>query len=221
MKSDAARSTGAGSIESRIDFDRMCSKNNKLAVIGIDEAGRGPLAGPVVAAAVQLDYGNEIPLVNDSKKLSAKKRDSLYDEIIRCARGWAVGIVEPKEIDRINILQATYKAMADAVHQLECCWDLLLVDGNRKIPALPSQQQCTVVKGDSQSAAIAAASILAKVTRDRIMDSYHSLYPQYHFDRHKGYGTKLHCEAIRSHGISPIHRTTFCNQLIMQTELHF
>ena len=174
---------------------------------GVDEAGRGPLAGPVCAAAVMLPPGLEIPGLNDSKKLTDKKRRELYDVITAQAVSYGIAFASEQEIDEINILQATFLAMERAMQQLSPQPELTLIDGNRtKDFGLPVR---TIVKGDSLSASIAAASILAKVTRDRLMEEYDAQYPQYGFAVHKGYGTKRHYEALREFGPSPIHRKTF------------
>ena len=176
-------------------------------ICGVDEAGRGPLAGPVCAAAVILPKGLELPGLNDSKKLTDKKRRELFPMIKEQAVAYGIGLASHEEIDEINILQATYLAMERAIAQLEGKADFALIDGNRaKDFGLPVR---TVVKGDSLSASIAAASILAKVTRDDIMLEMAEKYPEYGFDVHKGYGTKAHYEALRSHGHSPIHRMSF------------
>ena len=178
---------------------------------GIDEAGRGPLAGPVVAAAVILPKECEIPGLNDSKKLSHQKREILFEQIKTVAVSIGVGIVEPKEIDRINILRAALLAMEIAVKNLNPQPDSLLIDGNTRTSLLIPQE--TIVKGDSICYSIAAASIIAKVTRDSIMNDYHKIYPQYNFKKHKGYPTKDHLEALRKFGPSPIHRKTFSGVL--------
>lgn len=176
-------------------------------VCGVDEAGRGPLAGPVCAAAVILPKDVEIPGLNDSKKLTDKKRRELYDVIIHTAVSYGIAYADEKEIDEINILQATFRAMARAMESLSVKPQLALIDGNRACDfGLPVQ---TIVKGDSLSASIAAASILAKVSRDRLMEQYAQEYPQYGFEVHKGYGTKRHYEAIRAFGPCAIHRMTF------------
>jgi len=173
----------------------------------VDEAGRGPLAGPVCAAAVILPPHAEIPGLNDSKKLTDKKRRELYPIIMEQAIAYGIGLASHDEIDQINILQATYLAMERAIAQLSVKPELALIDGNRaKDFGLPVQ---TVIKGDSLSASIAAASILAKVTRDDLMLEAAKVYPQYAFDVHKGYGTKAHYEALTAHGPSPIHRLSF------------
>ena len=177
------------------------------AVCGVDEAGRGPLAGPVCAAAVILPRGLELPGLNDSKKLTDKKRRELFPIIKEQAIAWGIGLATEKEIDEINILQATYLAMQRAIDQLEGKADFALIDGNRaKDFGLPVK---TVVKGDSLSASIAAASVLAKVTRDDMMLEMAKEYPQYSFDVHKGYGTKAHYAALTEHGPCAIHRMTF------------
>lgn len=179
-------------------------KGAKL-VCGIDEAGRGPWAGPVVAAAVVLDPKRIPEGLNDSKKLSEARRAALFDPIMASARV-GIGIAEVDRIDRDNILQATLWAMAQALDQIEGV-ALALVDGNRA-PALPCPVQ-TIIEGDAKSLSIAAASIIAKVTRDRIMVGHAETYPQYGFARHKGYGTAFHQEALRRHGVTPLHRTSF------------
>lgn len=177
------------------------------AICGIDEAGRGPLAGPVCAAAVILPEGLEIPGLNDSKKLTDKKRRELFPIIEEQALAYGIGWASQEEIDDINILQATFLAMSRAVEQLNIRPDLALVDGNRA-PTLDLPVE-TVVKGDSLSASIAAASVLAKVSRDDVMLRMAEEYPGYGFEVHKGYGTKAHYEALRKFGPSPIHRRTF------------
>ncbi len=176
-------------------------------VAGVDEAGRGPLAGAVYAAAVIFDEGVYIEGINDSKKLTAKKRDELYDEIIAKARAYSIFSVDEKTIDKINILEATFKAFQGAISGLNPSPDFVLIDGNRaKGIDIPHE---TVVKGDSLSFSIASASILAKVARDRYIQEADKLYPQYGFALHKGYGTKAHLEAIKKYGPCPIHRLTF------------
>ncbi len=174
---------------------------------GVDEAGRGPLAGPVVAACVILPKDCEIRGLNDSKKLSHLQRRKILKEIRRKAVALAVGIVEPGEIDNINILRAALLAMELSVTNLCDRPDYLLIDGNQRTSLLIPQQ--TVVKGDSKCGSIAAASVLAKVIRDYIMEKYHAMYPAYNFLKHKGYPTKEHLEAIREHGPCPIHRRSF------------
>ncbi|MCX5725817.1 MAG: ribonuclease HII [Candidatus Saganbacteria bacterium] len=177
-------------------------------IAGIDEAGRGPLAGPVVAAAVILPHKTIIRGLDDSKKLSPKKREKLYIEIQKKAVSIGVGIVSEKVIDRINILQATLRAMHEAVERLSITPEHILVDGDKKIPSL-SLNQTAIPKGDSKCSSIAAASIIAKVTRDRIMVKLDAEYPGFGFAIHKGYGTKAHKKALRKYGRSPIHRLSF------------
>ena len=181
-------------------------------ICGVDEVGRGPFAGPVVAAAVILPKDCDILYLNDSKKISEKKRDILYDEIYEKAVAVGIGMASEKVIDEINILQATYKAMQSAIEKLEVVPDLLLNDAVT-IPEI-SIPQVPIIKGDAKSASIAAASIVAKVTRDRMMKEYDAVYPGYQFARNKGYGTKAHIEAIRAQGICEIHRRTFVKKYI-------
>ena len=181
------------------------------AVCGIDEAGRGPLAGPVCAGACILPRGLEIDGLTDSKKLSEKRREALYEIITQKAIAWAVCMVDEKTIDEINILQATFRAMRGAAAQLDPQPDFCLVDGNRD-PGL-GLPTLTVVKGDARCATVAAASILAKVTRDRFLRAQAELYPQYGFEIHKGYGTKAHYAALAQYGPCPIHRRTFLKKL--------
>lgn len=182
------------------------------AVCGIDEAGRGPLAGPVVAGAVILPKDEKILYINDSKKLSEKKREMLYDEIMSRALAVGVGVVGPERIDEINILQATYEAMRMAVAQLKVQPDILLNDAVT-IPDL-KVRQVPIVKGDAKSVSIAAASIIAKVTRDRLMREYGQVFPEYEFASNKGYGTKSHIEALKTYGPTPIHRRTFIQHFV-------
>ena len=178
-----------------------------ISICGVDEAGRGPLAGPVCAAAVILPPHLEIPGLDDSKKLTDKRRRELFPIIKEQAIAYGIGLASHEEIDEINILQATFLAMQRAIDQLEGKANFALIDGNReKDFGLPVM---TVVKGDSRSANIAAASVLAKVTRDDIMEEMAKEYPEYGFEIHKGYGTKAHYEALRTYGASPIHRMTF------------
>ena len=193
--------------------DSYFEKGVKL-ICGVDEAGRGPLAGPVCAAAVILPPHIEIPGLNDSKKLTDKKRRELYPVIMEKAIAYGIGLASHEEIDEINILQATYLAMERAMAQLSVKPELALIDGNRaKDFGLPVQ---TVIKGDSLSASIAAASVLAKVTRDDLMLEAAKDYPQYDFDIHKGYGTKAHYEALQIHGPSAIHRMSFLKKFYGQ-----
>ena len=189
------------------NYEHICYDEGFEIVCGIDEAGRGPLAGPVCAAAVILPLDLEIEGLNDSKKLSDKRRRALFDEIIAQAITYGIAFATEQEIDEINILQATFLAMRRALAQLSIQPSIALIDGNRETDfGLPVR---TIVKGDSLSANIAAASILAKVTRDDFMLEQAKLYPEYGFDVHKGYGTKAHYEALRKYGPCPIHRRTF------------
>ncbi len=181
-------------------------------VCGIDEAGRGPLAGPVYAAAVILPLGLEIDGLNDSKKISEKKREQLFDVICEKAVDYSIGIATEQEIDEINILNATFLAMHRAVEGLKNKPDFALIDGNQ-YPKIPFVTEETVIKGDAKVMSIAAASILAKVSRDRFMLEKAKEYPQYQFEKHKGYGTKLHYEMLKEYGPSPIHRMTFLKKL--------
>ena len=181
-------------------------------ICGIDEAGRGPLAGPVVAAAAVLPKDCQIFYLNDSKKLSEKKRDLLFDEIKEKAVAYGIGIVSPKVIDEINILQATYEAMRQAISQLNVIPEILLNDAVT-IPGVDIMQ-VPIVKGDAKSVSIAAASILAKVTRDRMMMEYDQIYPEYGFAKHKGYGTAAHIAALKEYGPCPIHRRTFIKKFV-------
>ncbi len=185
-----------------------------IGICGIDEAGRGPLAGPVVAGACILPENVEILYLNDSKKLSAKRREALYAEICEKAISYGVGIVSPEEIDRVNILQATYEAMRAAIAAMSVSPDLLLVDAVT-IPKV-SVKQVGIIRGDEKSVSIAAASILAKVTRDQIMREYDKVYPEYHFADNKGYGSAGHIEALQKIGPCPIHRRTFIKNFIVR-----
>lgn len=183
-------------------------------IAGVDEVGRGPLAGPVCAAAVILPKGMVIDGVNDSKKLSEKKREKLYEEITKNAVAYSVAFVEPSVIDEINIRMATHKAMQKAVSDLKVRADFLLVDGNDRI-AFDGIESEYVVKGDAKFECIAAASIVAKVTRDRYMVEMDSVYPHYGFAKNKGYGTKEHMLGIREYGITDIHRKTFITDKVL------
>ncbi len=188
-------------------YENACYDDGFEIICGVDEAGRGPLAGPVCAAAVILPRDLEIEGLNDSKKLTEKRRELLYDIIVEKAIAYGIAFASEQEIDAINILQATFLAMRRAVEALSVKPDMVLVDGNREPDlAMPLK---TIVKGDSLSANIAAASILAKVTRDRFMLEQDALYPQYGFAIHKGYGTKAHYTALTNHGACPIHRLSF------------
>ena len=189
------------------NYEHRCYDEGFRIVCGVDEAGRGPLAGPVCAAAVILPKDLEIEGLNDSKKLSDKRRRALFEEITAQAVAYGLAFATEQEIDEINILQATFLAMRRAMEQLSVCPDIALIDGNRETDfGLPVQ---TIVKGDSLSANIAAASILAKVTRDDFMLEQAKRYPEYGFDVHKGYGTRAHYAALREYGPCPIHRRTF------------
>ena len=180
-------------------------------ICGIDEAGRGPLCGPVAAAVILPDEYN-ILYINDSKKLSETKREEVYKEIDKYAVAYGVGIVSPERIDEINILQATYEAMRTAIHKLSVTPDILLNDAVT-IPMVDIKQ-VPIIKGDAKSQSIAAASIVAKVTRDHLMEEYDKLYPEYGFAKHKGYGTAAHIKAIKEYGPCPIHRRTFIKNFI-------
>jgi len=188
-------------------FENEAHSRGYCRVAGVDEAGRGPLAGPVVASAVILGDGIRLDGINDSKQLTPQKRLSAYRRICREALAIGIGVIDAEIIDRINILQSALLAMEVAVMHLDPKADYLLIDGtHRTALSLP---QSAIPKGDARSVSIAAASIVAKVTRDRLMESYHAQYPAYRFDRHKGYPTRVHREAVRKFGCCPIHRVTF------------
>ncbi len=194
-------------------FEREYNEKGFELIGGIDEAGRGPLFGPVVAACVVLPKGCLIEGVNDSKKLSEKKREALFDEIKEKAVAWGVGICDNNVIDEINILEATRKAMHEAVCNLKIKPDYIFIDAEKHvdtcgIPYLP------IVKGDALSINISCASIIAKVTRDRMVDEWAKEYPEYGLEKHKGYGTKAHIEAIKKYGLTPLHRKTFCQKFV-------
>ena len=193
------------------DYESELLADGRGPICGVDEAGRGPLAGPVCAAAVMLPPGLEIPGLNDSKKLTEKKRDALYDQICASAITYGIAFATVEEIEELNILSATFLAMRRAVAQLQQTPGLVLVDGNRD-PDLPYETEC-VVKGDGKCADIAAASILAKVTRDRYMLEQAERFPQYGFEKHKGYGTAAHYAALREYGPSEIHRPSFLKKM--------
>ena len=197
-----------------LEFENELYNAGKRLICGIDEAGRGPLAGPVCAAAVILPEGVIIDGINDSKKLSEKKRNLLFDEICEKAAAYSVELVFQDVIDEINIRQATHLAMQNAVNNLSQKPDILLVDGNDGIP-FDGIESKYIVKGDAKSQTIAAASILAKVTRDRYMIELSEKYPEYGFEKHKGYGTKAHCEAIRAQGVTEVHRKTFMTDKVL------
>jgi ribonuclease HII len=188
-------------------FEKKAREKGFSRIAGIDEAGRGPLAGPVVSAAVVLPASFPDSGIRDSKKLTSKRRLDLYEHIYEHAITIGIGIVDPIEIDRINILQASLLSMALSVENLKPMPDYLLIDG--KFPILSDLSQEPIIQGDSLSISISAASIIAKVTRDRLMERYHQNYPEFGFDQHKGYPTKVHKGAIREFGCSPIHRRTF------------
>jgi ribonuclease HII len=188
-------------------FEKKALEKGFSRIAGIDEAGRGPLAGPVVSAAVIFPNSFQVSDISDSKKLTPKKRDCLYEKIYKHAVSIGIGIVDPPEIDRINILKASLLSMAIAVENLAPQPDCLFIDG--PFPISSNLPQEPIPKGDTLSISIAAASIVAKVTRDRLMERYHQDYPQFGFSRHKGYPTKAHKEAIRKFGCCPIHRRSF------------
>ena len=193
------------------EYEHQLKEKGYQLICGIDEAGRGPLAGPVFAAAVILPEGLEDLGINDSKKLSEKKRDLLFEQIKENAVAYSIASASEKEIDEINILNATFLAMKRAVEGLSVKPEIALVDGNRK-PGT-GIEELTIVKGDAKSISIAAASILAKVSRDRYLTELDRQYPQYQFAKHKGYPTKLHYEMIKQYGVSPVHRLSFLKNL--------
>lgn len=190
------------------DIEDKLREKSYTAICGVDEAGRGPLAGPVVAGAVILPRGIELDGVNDSKQLSAEARERIYEEILRLEIPCAVGIIDHEVIDRVNILQASLLAMRKAIGGLTTRPDFILVDGTYTVPNV-TQPQYAIVDGDARCRAIAAASIVAKVTRDRIMDKYQTLYPDFSFSAHKGYATRAHLAELKKHGPCDIHRRTF------------
>ena len=193
------------------ELEEAAKERGCALICGCDEAGAGPLAGPVYAGAVILPWGLELAYLNDSKQVTPKRRDALFDQIMEQAVAWAVASVSAEEIDRTDILSARMKAMQLAIDQLSPAPDYALVDGNRdkgKHFAITVPHE-TVIKGDGRSASIAAASILAKVSRDRYMEEMAEKYPEYRFDQHKGYGTKLHYQMLDQYGPSPIHRRSF------------
>ena len=194
------------------EYEHSALEQGFNIVCGVDEAGRGPLAGPVFAAAVILPIDKEIEGLNDSKKLSEKKRDLLFDKIKEEAIDYCIASVDEKTIDEINILQATFLAMRNAVNGLKIKPDIALIDGNQS-PKLAIAER-TIIKGDALSASIAAASILAKVSRDRFLMELDKQYPEYCFAKHKGYGTKLHYEMLDKYGISPVHRMSFLKKYL-------
>ena len=194
------------------EFENQAHADGYKIVCGVDEAGRGPLAGPVYAAAVILPDGLEEMGINDSKKMTEKKREALFDIIVDNAVAYGIGFATEKEIDEINILNATFLAMRRAVEAMGVKPDLVLVDGNRK-PGT-GYEEMTLVKGDAKSISISAASILAKVSRDRYMKDLAERHPEYKFEQHKGYGTKLHYEMIEQYGILPDHRRSFLKKIL-------
>ena len=210
------RTTGTTTSSNETLYAFDAAKRAEHGVLcGVDEAGRGPLCGPVCCAAVILNPDDPIAGVNDSKKLTEKRREALFEEITNRALAYKIVFISPQEIDERNILWATMEGMAQAVAGLEITPDYVLIDGNRCPPGLIQPAEA-VVKGDANSASIAAASILAKVSRDRYMMEMHAQYPQYAFDRHKGYGTALHYERLRAYGPSPIHRMSFLKKFLQE-----
>lgn len=195
-----------------LEYEQNALNNGFKFVCGVDEAGRGPLAGPVCAAAVILPNDTIIEGVNDSKKLSEKKREMLFDIIKEQALSYCIAFATVEEIEEYNILNATMLAMKRAVEGLEIKADYAMIDGNR-LPPLDIAGEC-IVKGDAKSMSIACASILAKVSRDRLLYEYAKEYPQYHFDKHKGYGTKLHTQALKEFGPCPYHRVSFLKKIL-------
>ncbi len=194
------------------EYEDQAHADGYAIVCGVDEAGRGPLAGPVYAAAVVLPEGLEDLGINDSKKISEKKREAVFDLICEKAIAYGIGSASETEIDEINILNATFLAMKRAVENMGLKPDLVLVDGNRK--PITGYEEITLIKGDSKSISIAAASILAKVSRDRYMREIAEKHPEYKFEQHKGYGTKLHYEVIEQYGILPCHRRSFLKKVL-------
>lgn len=199
-------------LEVMLEFEHELYNRGVKYVAGVDEAGRGPLCGPVVAAAVILTKNEKIPGVNDSKKLSEKKREELFEIIKEKAVAYSVGIVDEKVIDEINILEATRLAMKKAVEGLSVTPEHVLVDAEKRVPI--SIPYTSIVKGDAKSESIAAASIIAKVTRDHMIAELDKKYPEYNFSKNKGYGTREHIRAIKEHGLCEIHRKTFCKKFI-------
>ena len=194
------------------EIENNMHKDGIKYICGIDEAGRGPLAGPVVVAAVIMPEDSMIEGVNDSKKVSEKKREALYEQITNEAIAYAVGIIDQKEIDKINILNATKKGLTTAVKGLEVRPDRIIVDALDKIDT-DGIPYTPIIKGDAKCYSIAAASIIAKVTRDRIMREWDEVYPQYGFEKHKGYGTAAHIQAIKEYGLTPLHRLSFVKNI--------
>lgn len=199
-------------LKNMLEIENSLYEKGYTAICGVDEAGRGPLCGPVVAAAVILPKDKCIEGVNDSKKLSEKKREKLYDDIIQNAVAYGIGMSDVSVIEEVNILNATKLAMKQAIENLQIKPDYVLIDGNQMIDITINGE--TVVSGDARSESIAAASILAKVTRDRMLVEYDKKYPEYGFAKHKGYGTKAHIEAIGKYGLTDIHRPSFCTKFV-------
>jgi ribonuclease HII len=191
-----------------LGHERKLWKEEIKLIAGVDEAGRGPLAGPVVAAAVILPPGTDLKGIKDSKKLSWQKREEFFQKIHNSALSVGVGVVDEKRIDRVNILNASLEAMRSAILNLSVRPEFILVDGNMEVPGLDIPQ-LAIIAGDQSSLFVACASIIAKVTRDRLMLKYHQTYPQFHFDQNKGYGTKLHLDALKTYGPCEIHRFSF------------
>ena len=195
------------------EFEKKLYEDGVKYIAGIDEAGRGPLAGPVVIGCAIMSRDSFIEYVNDSKKVSETKREMLYEKITNEAVAWSTGIVDEKEIDELNILNATKKALTEAIDKLGVKPDVILVDALDKIDT-KGIKYISVIKGDAKIYSISAASIIAKVTRDRIMKEYDEVYPEYGFAGHKGYGTAKHIQAIKEHGICPLHRKTFTKNFV-------
>jgi ribonuclease HII len=198
-------------------FDNKYFSRKTKLIAGVDEAGRGPLAGPVVAAAVIFDKKTFHKEINDSKKIPEKKREELFDWILKNCLSYGIGIIDHEEIDEINILQASLKAMQIAVAQIDSKPQLILIDGNKSF--ISDIKTKTVVKGDAKSFSIAAASIIAKVTRDRIMREASKEFPEYLWERNKGYPTKAHREAVKKYGASPLHRKSFLKKILIDEEI--
>ena len=195
-----------------LEFEQQAAAKGYSAICGVDEAGRGPLAGPVCAAAVILPENTVIDGVNDSKKLSEKKREALFDVICETARSYSIAYTSVEEIEELNILNATMLAMKRAVEGLDVKADYAMIDGNRT-PDLEIESEY-IIKGDAKSMSVACASILAKVSRDRLLYEYAKEYPQYGFEKHKGYGTKAHTEALKEYGPCPYHRMSFLKKIL-------
>ncbi|MCX7798135.1 MAG: ribonuclease HII [Melioribacter sp.] len=206
------------SLNSLKEFDNSFLNNKIKYIAGVDEAGRGPLAGPVVAAAVIFDKNINHPKIKDSKKITEKSREQLFDWILNNCISYGIGIVDQNEIDKTNILQASLKAMKIAVENLQIKPHLILIDGNKSFNP-HSKNIRTIIKGDAKSFAIASASIIAKVTRDRIMKEFSIYYPEYSWEKNKGYPTKSHIEALKNFGISPIHRKSFLKNFVEQFQI--